>query len=793
MVRIDKTLLPPFSGNEQTLFHLGFSDNERHAALIKMLVRDGVALNGTINNEDNIPKLKLKEQGRVLSTQLILLPKVMHFLLNYLYTGDGSGFPSYLSNGEIPEYRSEDNYIFRHIKREIERSAVVFTEEEQGGIKGVRVKATYPYGSLDYGFYPNTQAELLVQLEEVEPFCFERKPYEIPDLHNHSLPIELKDLPPDTYLNHIFSDHKIPTNTIVDKTICGIGATHMEINAPRHSIIVEPNVPVIIGKKQQHPQIIAVFGDRITAKQIAGQIKAVVEGNGHVKIMTTPDSFPKIISALKSLYTNYTESVFLLFDECEKFITDIDFRKNMILPIDDFFAFKNKAMVSATPIVINDPRFKEQNFQIIKINPLFNHKQHLSLKPTNNVALMLKRLIQSLLADTTPVCTFYNSIQGIEEIITDLGIVDQAHIYCSTDAKKTLKKSKYNVFDSVIDEQGNPNLNKVNFFTSRFYSAVDIKLPYRPTVVMVSDVHKVKPNEAPYTLIDPSTEAIQIVGRFRNGVSNTIHITNTNDQMGYLSKEQLEQFLSEQHIGYKNLVSLYKNAKTIGEKHILFQAIERSDYKARGFVTAKHEVNYFRYNNAYLDERIKMIYRTPAALNKTYQNTGVFDLYSESEYMIYTAEERKKLNDKNSPKAERINLVNDIYNRSQNSYRYIDAQFLNELKTEYGLYIEAIKEIGYGKVKALKYVDSEIKAAVNAAKFKRLTESKTVIDEVYSVLQPNTDYPTADINAHLQTIFDKYGIEYDKRGIGKYVEIYFDAQEKRTGKKRVWKLGAKKH
>ena len=40
----------------------------------------------------------------------------------------------------------------------------------------------------------------------------------------------------------------IPTNTILCKTLTGLGATYSEIKAPRHSIIIEPNRPVIIGK-----------------------------------------------------------------------------------------------------------------------------------------------------------------------------------------------------------------------------------------------------------------------------------------------------------------------------------------------------------------------------------------------------------------------------------------------------------------------------------------------------------------------------------------------------------------
>ena len=62
-------------------------------------------------------------------------------------------------------------------------------------------------------------------------------------------------------------------------------------------------------------------------------------------------------------------------------------------------------------------------------------------------------------------------------------------------------------------------LNRYNFFTSRFYSAVDIVLEEKPVVIMISQVHKTVKGKTPYSLIDPETEAIQIKGRFRNGIS----------------------------------------------------------------------------------------------------------------------------------------------------------------------------------------------------------------------------------------------------------------------------------
>src|SRR5690606_18089620 len=42
---------------------------------------------------------------------------------------------------------------------------------------------------------------------------------------------------------------QIETNSIYFKTLTGIGATSLELSTERNSIIVEPNVPVIDGKK----------------------------------------------------------------------------------------------------------------------------------------------------------------------------------------------------------------------------------------------------------------------------------------------------------------------------------------------------------------------------------------------------------------------------------------------------------------------------------------------------------------------------------------------------------------
>ncbi len=767
-----------------------FSDNGANWRIFRSLVRDGAEIIGQIKIDgDYLAEFDIARVGNTeyKKASIWLLPKVEAFLLTYLLTGKHTGIPAgYPANDIDPEFRVEPDYLLRHIKREIARDSIACIEEQQGEIHGIRIIAKYPYGSIDYGFIPYSWDELLSKLEGVEPYPYNIDECDIPELQTHDLPIILKEIEQGKHLDSVFDE--IPTNTIIDKTICGIGATWLAINSDCNSIIIEPNIPVIIGKKQEHPHLIAVYGEKITANEIATQISQCKD---KVRLMTTPDSYPKVRKALEQLKVEYTQKYRLLFDECEKIVADIDYRQNINLPIDDFFKFKDKAMVSATPIVIDDPRFKQQGFQIIKIVPKFDYALQLELKPTNNVEAMVKKTLGEVDPDT-PVCLFYNSIKGIKDLIYYLRISDTTNIYCSTEAMKPLKREGYHVFDSVTDTNGKVSLNKYNFFTSRFYSAVDIKVECKPTVIMISQVYKTLPEETPYSLIDPETEAIQIVGRFRNGVGRVIHITNTNPEMGFYPREILGKFLQDQHTAYLKLKAMRKEVDTVGEYYFIGQAINKTDYIQLGFVTNKDEINYFRYNNAYLDERLKMLYRYPAALHKAYNKSGAFKVVSKSEYALYTDEDRKFLMNKNNPKSERITLLFKVFGRSVNSSNYLGQMFIDEMRNEFALYNEAFNVIGFRKVKELGFIDSEIATEVKRVKRIKEQTAPGIVEEVYKAFSPNTEYPNATIKKLLEPIYMANKVDFDKRGICNCIALYFDATETRTEKARGWKLGNKR-
>ena len=166
------------------------------------------------------------------------------------------------------------------------------------------------------------------------------------------------------YLTDLLDNKMIQTNTILYKKLTGLGATYSEIKAPRHSIIIEPNRPVIIGKcKDPEHKNDNLFGVHhgVYTDDVIDYIEE--SKDKYLKILTTPESFHKVEEALIATDIEIRVHCFLLFDECHKIVKDADFRHTVTLPMDLFFECKNKALVSATPVEFSDPRSHPDNGQ----------------------------------------------------------------------------------------------------------------------------------------------------------------------------------------------------------------------------------------------------------------------------------------------------------------------------------------------------------------------------------------------------------------------------------------------
>ena len=474
--------------------------------------------------------------------------------------------------------------------------------------------------------------------------------------------------------------NKIPSNIILDKTLTGVGATHCELYAHRNSIIIEPNVPVIQCKLESEDlSLLGVYaGIRISS------IRKYLtrEDIPYKKILTTPESFYKVRNEARKLGIDiYGEEWFCLFDECEKITQDHAFRRSISQPMSDFFMFKNKAMVSATPLTPSDPKFQKQQFRIIKVRPTFDYKKNLTLIATNNFTTVLRDTFARLV-ESPCVCVFMNKTDAIHAIIEELGL-DDYKIFCSD---KSVKKLHHLGIHKAQSEINYP-FAKYNFFTCRFYSGLDITLlPIKPDIIMLTDLRV-----APYTMIDPLTEAIQIRGRFRNNgndeqaYNSLTHIATVNPDKLIKSREELAVEIGQYADNYKRLKMQCQDEHDEIKRQAIIKDLEQLSYN--DLLDEHGEISHFAIDNLYNEERVKSYYLSGDALFQAYMESNHFNiryvndvtsLGSDTILHISTAKceiDKRRLI---------VNAIDRIYNDFSNGK--IDNQTAN-------LYIEALKQI----------------------------------------------------------------------------------------------------
>lgn len=411
------------------------------------------------------------------------------------------------------------------------------------------------------------------------------------------------------YLSQVMSC--IPSNTIIFKNVPNLGGTKMELDQKRHSIILEPNVPVIQGKKKKHKDILAVYRG-VTPKHIVDYLKN--DKIQYKKIVTTPESFEKIIAAAYDAGFDLYNDFFLLFDECDKLCKDVDFRESITDPLFYFFQFKEKAFISATAIEPSDPKFKEHGFKYLSIVPTYPIEKKIALFTTNNPYTTLQELFKK--NDGKKHFVFLNSTKAIEKLISYLKIQDKSAVFCSDKSLENISESvAYS--SSSLDEE---HFKEYNFFTSRFFSAVDFDVDYDCNVYLVTDI-----NTAEYSAIDPNTDAIQIIGRFRNkSIDLNIHvISNADPDLNCRTVENSRTFL---YCTEKIYTSISNYRKTTRDKTVLEVLNLTLDVLPfTKFLDVRGKKSYFKFDNYMYNNRVLSYYLNYDNLLKAYRECKIID------------------------------------------------------------------------------------------------------------------------------------------------------------------------
>ena len=562
------------------------------------------------------------------------------------------------------------------------------------------------------------------------------------------------------YLSDVMNE--IPSNCILSKRIPGCGATTLELDTNRSSIIVVPNVPVIVSKCNKYPNLLGVY-EGVSQSQIIEYLT----NNPTRKIMTTPESFSKVKSACEKCNINIYTDFFLLEDECHQLIKDVDYRIDIVMPMNDFFRFTRKALVSATPIGFSDPRFEENHFEIIEITADYDYQQDITVTHTYNIA---KAVGEYLKSHNETVCFFLNSVVEIYSLIKHFNL--DAAVYCAPKSRSKLK-NEYG-FTNAYTEWSAETMKKYNFFTGRFYTAFDLELPYQPDLVMITD-----PYNAEHSMLDIDTDCIQICGRFRNGINSATHIYRMNPEIVVKSREQMEWEISAHEFAYQTIQTLYNSAENKESRFAFGAVLETLPFRkyqypdfTKNWFAIDNDINEVLVQNQYQSD-ITEWYTDCHFFNPTFTKCE----YNENDEKLKIIKKCRSVKDK---RRKMVQLLSEI----EEPYSEYALDYINSVRVIDPFIVDAYEVLGKERIEELKYNQKKMNEEMILAQRK----VNKVVRLIKNYFQIGCRYSNEAIVEELTRIFNLLHIHPEKEITPKIIKDYFQAVNCWVGKKKGYQL-----
>lgn len=364
-------------------------------------------------------------------------------------------------------------------------------------------------------------------------------------------------MPDDSHLGDVFN--QIPYG-VLNKNKTGVGATTLELESKRNSIIVVPTRTLAYTKWLNNQRIWLYVGSAIgklqttTSPQIQDYINRIERHNKidpqnflYKKFIVVADSLEKVIKTIgKENLKNY----FLMIDEVDIIQSDSTYRPNLEKAIDyslpelGYFDEKHSCLVSATIRPFSHPQMNQKASLVAR----FPFKQDTPPKLIHSITPN-KTACEEIanIPKDEKVLIAYNSIDSILEIIDmlDPNLVDECGIMCSTQSKDKVEFYKEGLYVKM-DNQSLPK--RITFMTCVYFVGIDIKESYH--LISVANIKK------PHSLLS-FDKLKQIRGRCREtgGIKSDTIIYNTKP---FSATESLEEYHQKLLLKAKAVRELYK-------------------------------------------------------------------------------------------------------------------------------------------------------------------------------------------------------------------------------------------
>ena len=552
---------------------------------------------------------------------------------------------------------------------------------------------------------------------------------------------------PKTRLDKIFPDG-LPVNAFIDKGRCAIGGTYAELtNTKRCSLITVPNISILLSKEAEHHEIKIVYGEASYEK-----VKLLLlERKPGLKIMSTPEGMKKIMDAateigcVDELYNEW----FLLLDEVHTFISE-NYRPDILIPFKYFWKFKFKSIISATPYIFTDERFKSLDYHKITFTSKLGT---IRLINSTSVEGTLNYILKHIDEFPGNVHIFYNSVQEIIKAILRAKLED-CNIFCANDKDGNNKRKLGELFKFYVEQPNTNNYKKINFYTCKYFEGWDL-FDKDATVILVTNVHQ------PHTKVGISSKGKQAVGRIRedeekgSNLYQIIHITNHSNNK---AMKLLEQFRTE-YISEANLL-IKQNSERIAMYKEQNRKIIQDEVLTK-FADVDNKTNIASLNTMKLDQQIN-----EAAKNEIYNHMDYIQQDWEDAYFDVTREDVDKRLDGDT-KLKRKSTATQL----EEDYKYLKAHKIKQqdaMKFSLGISLEqSIKDSNPLAYKAYQLLDdakmAELKYNVKKVQAEVIVrENKStglqLLQLLNNAFRVNNFYTNEQIKSKLQIIYNSLNL-----------------------------------
>lgn len=573
-----------------------------------------------------------------------------------------------------------------------------------------------------------------------------------------------------TFLSDVMTE--LPHNSILNKGITGCGGTHVALTNGKHYVIAVPTNELIRNKKK-NPKYKNFLFD-FTTKKSDEDLKEYLE-NERIpvkKIMVTYDSVGRLQRLLEEHPIEDLEvcDFSILIDEAHCLFKELDYRDNAIYNL--FYGngfdscsytwFKSYCFMTATPL--EEDFILEELKEIPVVELIWKGKKKIQIEPTvckkgvkQSTIALVRRFIEGKEGESNAYI-FVNSVNFIQEIVEQCKLTDDnaRAIWSKTNVKKTGLKNSYS--DSRI--------KKVNFITKNCFEGQDFFDENGKTFI-ISDPRR------GHTLLDISTDVIQIAGRLRDSKHDVIeHLYSYSryDQFNGFTYEEYKQNLYDEikkleiFIGKHNELSL--EHRKLCSANSDFVDIDQDDYT--WFINnnkAKRDLHNFKVTKCTYTLNI----------NEEYEKSGLDALEgkidSHYEKIIRNVDDLEP-----SFKKEVQNLERVSREYSEKSLERRMAFEAAEIK--YPIIINAINTLGFDGITKLKYNTTNIRKKLRARELNRDSKKK-----VYTLLRERIKPGVFITDSQLKEMFQEIYTELYivKTPKGSHIEEYFSV--KKTSKR----------